>query len=134
MSSGRVIPPGQVLPPMLTPDERAKQAQRQQAKDQPQNKPRRSGKTGERFAVLNQFVDVRMADLTRAQLVTWLTLYRDTRDGMARTSASDIARRGGLSRQSVQKAIWTLKKLGLLEHVYKGGLGRGLSIFKVQSE
>ncbi len=131
MSNGPIIPPGTVLPPMLTPAEAAKQAARQQAKTPGRGKAKQRGKTGDRFGVLNQFVDAAMAELTRAELATWLVLYRDTRNGSARTSASDIARRGGTSRRSVQDALVSLKKHGLIFPVYKGGLGRGLSIYRV---
>src|SRR5262245_27991772 len=41
---------------------------------------------GERFAVLNAFVDFALAELSRAEIAVWLVLYRDTRDGTARTS------------------------------------------------
>jgi hypothetical protein len=39
-----------------------------------------------RFQVLNAFVDFALADLSRAEVAVWLVLYRDTRDGTARTS------------------------------------------------
>ena len=50
-----------------------------------------------RFEMLNAFVDTGMADLSRAELAVWLILYRDTkRDGTARASLDDLARRGGI--------------------------------------
>ena len=62
-------------------------------------------KAGERFAVLNAFVDFALAGLSRADVAVWLVLYRDTRDGTARTSYDDIARRAGLNRRNVGRAV-----------------------------
>jgi hypothetical protein len=54
-----------------------------------------------RFETLNGFVDSRMADLSRAELAVWLILFRDTkRDGTARASLDDLARRPGMNRQN----------------------------------
>ena len=54
-----------------------------------------------RFEILNAFVDGGMAGLSRAELAVWLILYRDTKpDGTARTSLDDLARRGGMDRQT----------------------------------
>jgi hypothetical protein len=58
-----------------------------------------------RFEILNAFVDNGMADLSRAELAVWLTLYRDTnRERTARTSLDDLARRGGMDRQTAWRA------------------------------
>jgi hypothetical protein len=54
-----------------------------------------------RFDTLNAFVDTGMAELSRAELAVWFTLFRDTkRDGTARASLDDLARRGGMNRQT----------------------------------
>lgn len=92
-------------------------------------KPNRKG-VG-RFAVLNEFVDCSLAGLTKVELVVWLVLYRDTRDGTARTSQTDIARRSGVSRRSIQKAMHRLEKRGFLRCVHRGGLNRGTSRWRV---
>ena len=47
------------------------------------SKPKGKAKAGERFAVLNNFIDFTLADLTRGEIAVWLVLYRDTRDGTA---------------------------------------------------
>jgi DNA-binding transcriptional ArsR family regulator len=85
------------------------------------------GKAGERFAVLNAFVDFALADLSRAEIAVWLVLYRDTRDGTARTSYDDLARRTGLNRRNVGRALRRLERLGLLRVVHRGGFRRGVS-------
>lgn len=101
--------------------------------------PKRAGRGGraarrrgsDRFAVLNGFVDCTMSGLSRGPLAVWLVLYRDTRDGTARTSIEDIARRAGLSKRRAVEAVGKLCKVGLLTRVYRGGLNRGPSVYRV---
>jgi hypothetical protein len=122
----RIIPVGEEPPPMDGPA--------------PSNRPHRGkpkgkaagGKTkaGERFAVLNTFVDFALADLSRAEIAVWLVLYRDTRDGTARTSYDDLARRAGCNRRNVGRAARRLERLGLLKVVHRGGLRRGVSRYR----
>lgn len=96
-------------------------------------KPKNKRTTSDRFGVLNGFVDCSMAGLSRCELATWLVLYRDTRNGTATTSQADIARRAGLSDRAVRGGITKLRKLGLLEIVFQGGLNRGPSRYRVVS-
>lgn len=86
---------------------------------------------GDRFATLNAFVDFTAGTLNRADLLTWLVLYRDTRDGTAATSQADIARRTGLAKRTVQLAMNRLEAAGLLKRVHRGGLRRGTSRYRV---
>ena len=59
-------------------------------RDKPKGKPDGAkAKAGERFAVLNAFVDFAVANLSRAEIAVWLVLFRDTRDG----TAQDLLRR-----------------------------------------
>lgn len=89
-------------------------------------------KAVERFAVLNAFVDFTVAELSRGEIAVWLVLYRDTRDGTARTSYDDIARRAGLNRRNVGRALRRLERMGLLQIVHRGGLLRGVSSYRVR--
>ena len=89
-------------------------------------------KAGERFAVLNAFVDLALADLSRSEVAVWLVLYRDTRDGTARTAYDDLARRAGLNRRNVGRAVRRLEVRGLIEVAHRGGLGRGVSRYRVR--
>jgi hypothetical protein len=93
---------------------------------------RAKGKVGERFRVLNSFVDFALAELTRAEIAVWLVLYRDTRDRTARTSYDDLARRTGLNRRSVGRAVGALVTRRLLKVVHRGGLRRGASRYRVR--
>jgi hypothetical protein len=93
------------------------------------NKPNK--KTADRFGVLNAFVDCSLSGLSRAELATWLILYRDTRNGTASTGQTDIARRAGVTVRGIQKATAKLIDRGLLVQVFQGGLNRGPSRYRV---
>ena len=95
-------------------------------------KPKRTAVTSNRFGELNAFVDCSMADLSRAEALTWLVLWRDTKNGTVRTSATDIARRIGASRKAVTNALAVLRKRGLLRLVHQGGLTGGVSVYHVE--
>jgi DNA-binding transcriptional ArsR family regulator len=101
--------------------------------DKPKGKPAGGkGKARERFVVLNAFADFALADLGRAEIAVWLILYRDTRDGTARTSFDDLARRGGMNRRTVGRAIRQLEGRGLVKVVHRGGIRRGVSRYRVR--
>ena len=103
----------------------------------PNGKPTSREKTTKRrsrlrFEVLNAFVDEGMAELTRGEIATWLVLYRDTKaDGTARASLDDIARRSGIDRQTVCRAVGRLARRNMLKTERKGGLNRGPSVYRV---
>ena len=121
-----VLPGCSVLPPMEPP--RPRQASNSEGTE----KPKRTTATSNRFAELNAFVDCSMADLTRAEALTWLVLWRDTKNGTVRTSARDIARRIGASREAVTNALAKLRKCGLLRLVHQGGMTGGVSVYHVE--
>jgi DNA-binding MarR family transcriptional regulator len=73
-----------------------------------------------------------MAKLSRAEIAVWLILYRDTKDGVARTAQSDLARRAGVNERTVRRAIKKLVRKGLLEVVRQGGLVQGMSVYRVK--
>jgi DNA-binding transcriptional ArsR family regulator len=126
----RIIPVGGEPPPMEAPS--AAPSSRPD-RDSPKGKlSGGKGKAGERFAVLNAFVDFALAGLNRADVAVWLVLYRDTRDGTARTSYDDLARRVGVNRRNVGRALRRLEARGLLTVVHRGGLRRGASRYRVR--
>jgi DNA-binding transcriptional ArsR family regulator len=102
----------------------------QRTPDRKEGKPK--GKTSERFRVLNAFVDFALAGLSRADITVWLVLYRDTRDGTARTSYDDLACRAGLNRRTVGRALRQLERRGLVRVVHRGGLRLGVSRYRVR--
>ena len=90
-------------------------------------------KTGDRFAVLNAFLDFTAAGLSRAAALTWLVLWRDTKpDGTAKTSIADVARRIGANPSTVKRAVAALVKADLLTVIYRGSLRRGPSAYRVR--
>jgi hypothetical protein len=88
-------------------------------------------KAPDRFGSLNAFVDFTLRELSRADVITWLILFRDVRDGLAQTSQRSIAERGGLSVQHVNKAVKRLEAAGLLTVVKRGGFRKGPNVYRV---
>jgi DNA-binding MarR family transcriptional regulator len=83
--------------------------------------------------VLNTFVDITMQGLTRAEALVWLALFLDTKpDGLTRTGQADLARRAGVNLSTVKRAVAVLVKARLLTVVYRGGLRRGPSVYRVR--
>lgn len=95
---------------------------------------RPSRHTADRFGTLNAFVDCTAARLTRAELVTWLVIWRDTKpSGHARTSQTEIARRGGMSDRAVRAALTKLVSYGLVHVIRRGGFRQGMSIYVAEA-
>lgn len=98
----------------------------------PPAKPKRRTRSA-RFADLNAFVDfgIADADLTPAEALVWLVLFRDTKaDGTARTAQADIARRTGLDVRTVRRAVAALETKGMLRTVRRGRLNAGPSVYR----
>jgi hypothetical protein len=101
---------------------------------EPKGKPkhqRRGG--GERFRQLNAFADFTLAALDRNELAVWLLLFRDARDGIARTSQRNLARRAGACERTVRRAVNRLVGRGLLDVVRRGRLLTGPSAYRVHA-
>ena len=124
-------PPGlpgcSVWPPMESPRPRQGNATAKAVSN-----PKRTAATSNRFGELNAFVDCSMAGLSRAEALTWLVLWRDTRNDTVRTSMTDVARRIGASRRAVSDALSKLRKCGLLKLIHQGGLTGGVSVYHVE--
>ena len=124
-----IIPAGEVLPPMDAAGERGRRTGGRSGRRGPSARK----ESADRFCVLNTFVDGTAGTLQRAEVLVWLVLYRDTRDGTARPSHADIARRAGVSRRTVVRAVARLLRRKLLVLVYRGGLNRGPSVYRVRA-
>jgi hypothetical protein len=84
------------------------------------------------FETFNPFVDLGIRTLSRAEVVSYLILLRDTKpDGTARTSFGDIATRGGISRRQAIRAVRALVGRGAVQVVRRGGRGIGPSTYCV---
>ncbi len=128
---------GGVLPAdaVLRPDDEPARSPSSSSQAPPPSSSRRRAGRGNRFAVLNAFVDfgIAAAELTPAESLVWLVLFRDTKaaTGTARTGQTDIARRAGLSSRAVKLAVRSLKAKGLLAVVRMGRLNAGPSTYRV---
>lgn len=121
MSAPRILRVGEEPPP-LEPSPRPDRDEKAKGKGK---------KTGERFQTINTFADISLAKLDRAEIAVWMLLWRDTKNGTARTSQADLARRAGIRERTARRAIKSLHCAGLLTVVYRGGLQRGPSIYRV---
>ena len=125
--------PGVMALPPMRRNETSGDAPAEDRGETTSGKPRTpKRKTADRFATLNAFVDSSLAGLSRVELGAWLVLYRDTRNGTACSGQADIARRLGVSDRAVKTAVGKLLRCGLLTLVYRGGLNRGPSRYRVE--
>lgn len=130
MSESRIIPPGEVLPPMDSPPLKSQHSETKTDK----GKKKGTRHTRDRFAVLNSFVDAgaRLVDPT-AQACWWV-IYRETKpNGLARVSHSRMGKCIGKSRHTAMRAVGRLEEAGLLTVVRRGGLIGGASTYRVNS-
>jgi DNA-binding transcriptional ArsR family regulator len=133
VTPSRVLPPGAVLPPLVTPDAGKGAPTRPAGRKGGRRHARASRRHSGRFASLNGFVDAHMGTLPRGAALVWVCLWRDTRaDGLARTAVTDLARRVGGDRRTVLRALRLLADRGLLDVVRRGGFGRGVSVYRVK--
>jgi hypothetical protein len=127
-----ILPGCSVLPPM---EPRRPRPIRLDATEGNGERTRKgSGKrtaAGQRFKVVNTFVDFTLRTLRRNEIAVWLILWRDTRDGIAQTSQADIARRAGVSRRTVIRVVKQLCRKRLVRIVRAGGMNRGESTYRV---
>jgi hypothetical protein len=130
MTQPRILAVGEEPPPLDDGEPRRPAAGRR-AEPKGRTAPSK-GRTGERFGLLNAFIDFTMADLKPSERAVWLVLFRDTkRDGTARTSERDIARRAGVSDRMVRYALKALERRGLVRIVRRGRLQTGPSSYRV---
>ncbi len=133
MTPSRVLPPGAVLPPLVTGDAPKGAPTRPAGRKGGRTQARRRQRLAARFATFNGFVDGVMGTLPRAAALVWVCLWRDTKpNGLARTAVDDLARRIGGDRRTVLRALRLLADRRLLEVVRRGGLGRGVSAYRVR--
>lgn len=89
--------------------------------------------TLQRFQVLNDFVDHGLADLSRSEIAVYLILYRDTKPtGLARTSRTELARRGGMTERQASRALTKLINRGAV-HVIRRGFKGKVALYSLYS-
>lgn len=75
---------------------------------------------GDRWADFNHLVDVVLGDLTRAEALVLLALFRDARDGVATVSYTSLAERAKCSYAAVKRAVSALQKRRLIARIKRG--------------
>lgn len=119
MTEPRILPGCKVLPPMNPPRPRTAST------NDKAEKPKRTKETAGRFAVINAFADVTLAELDRSEIAVWFLLWRDTKpDGLAKTSQADLARRAGVTERTARRAVGSLQRAKLLTVTYRGWASR----------
>jgi len=88
----------------------------------PQNasvKPKRQGYG--RWEMFNKFIDLTLNELTPAQRVVWLTMFRraDGKDNTLESSVRVLASQTGLTDKTVQRALVKLVKTGWVMYIFK---------------
>lgn len=133
MTDPRIIPPGEVLPPMDLGERPARRNGRAPTNADPKRKPGRGGgAVRRRFALLNAFIDGELPRRTRAELAAWLLLYRHAKpDGIVTASVTDLSRRAGCCESAMRRALKRLRKTGLVERVKRGTLAGGPSVWRL---
>ncbi len=87
---------------------------------------------GRRLAMFNTFVDCTLATLPRTDALVWVVLFRDAHGDTAKSAQAYIARRAGVCVRTVKAAIKRLVRAGLVDVLHRGGLNRGLSIYRIR--
>ncbi len=82
-------------------------------------KPKRQGYG--RWEMFNKFVDLTPTELTPAQRVVWMTMFRraDGKDNTLESSVRVLANQTGLTDKTVQQAIAKLVETGWLRYIFK---------------
>ena len=93
-----------------------------EAERKPQNapvKPKRQGYG--RWEMFNKFIDLTLTELTPAQRVVWMTMFRraDGKDNTLESSVRVLSSQTGLTDKTVQKAVATLVEQGWLMYIFK---------------
>lgn len=76
-------------------------------------------KSPDRWATLNEFVDVIAPAITKTESLVWLLLFRNARHGVVETSERTIASALQIQRTSAGRALRGLVECGLVWSIYK---------------
>lgn len=85
-----------------------------------------------RWRTLNTFVDLIARHLSLVEIVVWMVLFRDCRDGTVKASQRNLASRSGASERSVVRAMRRLRDVRLVE-VVKASKSKGeASLYRLE--
>ena len=132
----RIIPPGEVLPPMDLGERPARRNGRAEGGtgSTPKRKPgKRGGAVRRRFALLNAVADIALPRFrARTEFAAWLVIFRHAKpDGTATASVADLARRAGCCESAMRRALKRLQSAGLVERLKRGTLAGGPSVWRL---
>ena len=138
MMAGNTLQGAAVLPPMSAApvaEMNTTDADRKLVNPRSKTTKRSSPKeVGNRWQMLNEFIDVTLRDLRPAEAKVWMVLFRDSRNGISKVAQTHIAERCGITRESVSRAIKELEQRELVRTVRHGGVNRGLSWYQLRSK
>ena len=117
----------------LIPMDSAEKPKNQLSRKRQKRPFKKSGKVKKRFEMLNNFCDVTMRDLKGTELAVWISLYRHSTNGVSTLAQSRMAEMCGISTRTVQRTLHKLKQKGLVEIVYQGSVGKGMSKYRISS-
>jgi len=136
-SPSKILPPGVCLPPLVTADTAKGPTTRPTGCKGGKRHARRRGKRDSRFVGpcgINPFLDDVQRTLKPSTALVWVNLWRDTKPGgLARAGATDLARRIGVGVSTVKRGLRILRARGLVEVVHQGGVGRGVSTYRLRA-
>lgn len=133
MTPSKVLPPGAVLPPLVTPDAGTGAPTRPAGRKGGRTHRRRSRWPTARERLAYAFLDTVLPTVPRAASQVWLCLWRDTKaDGMACASIGNLAGRIRASRNTVCDSLKLLESRGHVEVVRRGYVGGGASVYRVK--
>ena len=74
-----------------------------------------------RWEMFNKFIDMTLTELTPAQRVVWMTMFRraDGKDNTLESSVRVLASQTGLTDKTVQQSIAKLVETGWLRYIFK---------------
>ena len=85
-----------------------------------------------RWAMLNAFVDHQMRNLSRAAVVVWWVLFRETNNqGLSRITIEQIGEKAGISVGRVSIGLRELRALKMVVQVSRGNRNKGPSIHRL---
>jgi hypothetical protein len=95
------------------------------------DRPRKLEATKRKVLGWNKFVDLVVGGIGPIPALVWVVLYRHATAGIVTRSNSLLAKDVGVSRETIKRAITTLRKEKLLRVVRQGGMHVGPTTYRL---
>ncbi len=102
------------------------------AKDEKPKKKSPKTYAQERWMLINNFIVNSASQLKRSEMLVWLMLFRNSREGTVAMSQRNIAKLTGIRVDNINIAIKGLKQKGLVKVVHQGGYRHGMSRYRLR--